>query len=74
MRGDIPLKGMIKNGASLAEKITMALFGPFIIKKYQFTPNFFLSQAKEIMSQYIALKKSLFDFQVERSESLKAQA
>jgi 2,4-dienoyl-CoA reductase-like NADH-dependent reductase (Old Yellow Enzyme family) len=48
MRGDIPLKGMIKNGASLAEKITMALFGPFIIKKYQFTPNFFLSQAKEI--------------------------
>jgi lipase chaperone LimK len=31
-----------------------------------------LSQAKEIMNQYIALKKALFDFEVERSESLKA--
>jgi 2,4-dienoyl-CoA reductase-like NADH-dependent reductase (Old Yellow Enzyme family) len=48
MRGDVPLKGMIKNGESWAEKITMALFGPFIVKKYQFTPNFFLEQAKEI--------------------------
>lgn len=48
MRGNIPLGGMIKNGSSLAEKITMALFGPFIIKKYKFTPNFFLNQAKEI--------------------------
>ncbi len=48
MRGAIPLRGMIKNGTSLAEKITMALFGPFIIKKYKFTPNFFLEQAKTI--------------------------
>tara|TARA_R110001592_G_scaffold288331_1_gene557330 strand:- start:2544 stop:3635 length:1092 start_codon:yes stop_codon:yes gene_type:complete len=31
-----------------------------------------LSQATEIMTQYIALKKALFDFEVERSESLKA--
>ena len=48
MRGDVPLKGMIKNGSSLAEKITMALFGPIIIKKYAFEPNFFLEQAKEV--------------------------
>ena len=48
MRGDIPLGGMIKNGSSMAEKITMALFGPFIVKRYPFTPNFFLDQAKEI--------------------------
>jgi 2,4-dienoyl-CoA reductase-like NADH-dependent reductase (Old Yellow Enzyme family) len=48
MRGDVPLKGMIKNGTSWAEKITMALFGPLIVKKYPFTPNFFLAQAKEI--------------------------
>jgi 2,4-dienoyl-CoA reductase-like NADH-dependent reductase (Old Yellow Enzyme family) len=39
---------MIKNGSSLAEKITMAIFGPFIIKHYKFKPNFFLDQAKEI--------------------------
>lgn len=30
-----------------------------------------LSQANEIMNQYVALKKALFDFEVERSESLK---
>jgi len=48
MRGDVPLKGMIKNGTSIAEKITVALFGPLIIKKYDFEPNFFLKQAKEI--------------------------
>jgi 2,4-dienoyl-CoA reductase-like NADH-dependent reductase (Old Yellow Enzyme family) len=48
MRGSVPLGGMIRNGSSLAEKITMALFGPFIIKRYRFTPNFFLPQAREI--------------------------
>jgi len=48
MRGDVPLKGMIKNGETLGEKITMALFAPFIIKKYNFTQNFFLDQAIEI--------------------------
>ncbi len=48
MRGQVPLAGMIKNGSSLAEKITMALFGPFIIKRYRYKPNFFLKQALEI--------------------------
>jgi 2,4-dienoyl-CoA reductase-like NADH-dependent reductase (Old Yellow Enzyme family) len=48
MRGKVPLGGMIRNGSSLAEKITMAVFGPFIIKAYRFTPNFFLDQAREI--------------------------
>ena len=49
MRGDIPLKGMIENGESIAEKLTMRLFGPTIIKEYKFEPNFFLKQAKEII-------------------------
>lgn len=48
MRGDIPRKGMIQNGDSFAEKATMALFAPFIVKKFEFQPNFFLAQAKEI--------------------------
>lgn len=51
MRGDVPLKGMINNGTSWVEKITMALFGPLIIKRYSFTPNFFLNQAKNIRKQ-----------------------
>ena len=48
MRGDIPLKGMIINASSWAEKITMSLFGPAIIKKYDFTPNFFLEKALKV--------------------------
>ena len=48
MRGHIPLKGMIQNGSSWAEKITMSLFGPLIIKKYDFTPNFFLEKALKV--------------------------
>jgi 2,4-dienoyl-CoA reductase-like NADH-dependent reductase (Old Yellow Enzyme family) len=48
MRGEVPLKGMIKNASSLAEKITMTFFGPLIVKKYPFTSHFFLDQAKEI--------------------------
>ena len=48
MRGKVPLKGMIENGGSFAEKLTLRLFGPFVVKKYAFTPNFFLQQAKEI--------------------------
>lgn len=48
MRGDIPRKGMIRNGDSFAEKATMALFGPFIVRKFEFEPHFFLAQAKEI--------------------------
>jgi 2,4-dienoyl-CoA reductase-like NADH-dependent reductase (Old Yellow Enzyme family) len=48
MRGSVPLGGMIRNGTSLAEKITMAIFGPFVVKRYKFSENFFLDQAKEI--------------------------
>ena len=48
MRGKVPLKGMIKNASSLAEKLTMALFGPLIIKAYPFKANFFLAQAIKV--------------------------
>jgi 2,4-dienoyl-CoA reductase-like NADH-dependent reductase (Old Yellow Enzyme family) len=50
MRGKVPLLGMARNGSNFAEKLTMALFGPFIIKKYSFEENFFLKQAREIRS------------------------
>ena len=48
MRGEVPLLGMVRNGTNLMEKATMALWGPLIIKRYRFEPNFFLEQAKEI--------------------------
>jgi 2,4-dienoyl-CoA reductase-like NADH-dependent reductase (Old Yellow Enzyme family) len=48
MRGKIPYRGMVQNGKGFAEKLTMAMFIPIIIKKYRFKENFFLEQAKEI--------------------------
>ncbi|MEZ4938546.1 MAG: NADH:flavin oxidoreductase [Crocinitomicaceae bacterium] len=48
MRGEVPLKGMIQNGSNFAEKATMRLFGPIIVKKYEYSSNFFLDQAKRI--------------------------
>jgi len=48
LRGGVPLAGMIMNGKSIFEKLTMAIFGPFIIKKYKYQSNFFLDQAKVI--------------------------
>jgi 2,4-dienoyl-CoA reductase-like NADH-dependent reductase (Old Yellow Enzyme family) len=51
MPGKVPLWGMIKNGSTLAEKITMALFGPLIIKRYRFRENFFLDQAREVRNE-----------------------
>lgn len=50
MRGKIPLRGMVKNGGSFAEKLTMALFVPLTIKRYRFKENFFLMQAREILA------------------------
>jgi 2,4-dienoyl-CoA reductase-like NADH-dependent reductase (Old Yellow Enzyme family) len=50
MRGKVPLLGMAGNGENFAEKITMALIGPFIVRKYRFEENFFLRQAREIRS------------------------
>jgi 2,4-dienoyl-CoA reductase-like NADH-dependent reductase (Old Yellow Enzyme family) len=51
MRGKVPLKGMIQNGTSFTEKLTMALFGPFMVKKYDYTSNFFLDQAIKVKKE-----------------------
>ena len=51
MRGEVPLKGMRENGTSWAEKLTMALFGPFIVKAYPFKENFFFDQALQVRRQ-----------------------
>ena len=47
MRGDIPLKEMVVAERNLLQKITMALFGSAIIRKYSFGENFFLDMASE---------------------------
>jgi 2,4-dienoyl-CoA reductase-like NADH-dependent reductase (Old Yellow Enzyme family) len=50
MRGDIPLKEMISVEKNMTQKITLLLFGRIIIKKYDFTENFFLPLARKIRS------------------------
>ena len=48
MRGEIPLKQMVMAERKILQKIGMAVFGKFIIKKYPFEENFFLPLAIKI--------------------------
>jgi 2,4-dienoyl-CoA reductase-like NADH-dependent reductase (Old Yellow Enzyme family) len=48
MRGDVPLKEMIRAERQWQHKGAFALFGRFIIGKYEFSENFFMPMAKQI--------------------------
>lgn len=48
LRGDVPLWDMVRAEKGLSQKMAMALFGPFIIKKYAFSENFFLPMARKV--------------------------
>jgi 2,4-dienoyl-CoA reductase-like NADH-dependent reductase (Old Yellow Enzyme family) len=48
MRGEIPLKQMIRAERKFLQKIGMTVFGRFVIKKYPFEENFFLPLAIKI--------------------------
>jgi 2,4-dienoyl-CoA reductase-like NADH-dependent reductase (Old Yellow Enzyme family) len=48
MRGDIPVKDMIEVEKDKIQKWALRLFGGFIIKKYEFSENFFLPLARKI--------------------------
>ncbi|HPI86190.1 MAG TPA: NADH:flavin oxidoreductase [Bacteroidales bacterium] len=48
MRGDVPLKEMIRAEKQWQHKGAFAVFGRFIIKKYEFSENFFLPLARQI--------------------------
>jgi 2,4-dienoyl-CoA reductase-like NADH-dependent reductase (Old Yellow Enzyme family) len=45
MRGDVPLRGMIKNEKSAAARFGMRLFGPLLIRPFPFEEAFFRSSA-----------------------------
>ncbi|UCE93900.1 MAG: NADH:flavin oxidoreductase [Flavobacteriaceae bacterium] len=51
LRGKVPFKGMIKNASSVAEKLTMGILGPAIIRKYHFKENFFLDKAIQVRKE-----------------------
>jgi 2,4-dienoyl-CoA reductase-like NADH-dependent reductase (Old Yellow Enzyme family) len=48
MRGEVPLKQMVRAEKSLVQKMVMAGFGSMIIKKYDFSENFFLPMARKV--------------------------
>lgn len=48
MRGEIPLKEMVESEPNYLQKFALKFFGRSIIKKYEFSENFFLEQAKQI--------------------------
>jgi len=48
MRGDVPLREMIRAEKQLQHKAAFAVFGRFIIGKYKFSENFFLPLALKI--------------------------
>lgn len=50
MRGEIPLKEMVESESNILQKFTLRFFGRSIIKKYEFTENFFLEQARQVRS------------------------
>ena len=48
MRGDIPVKDMIEVEKDKVQKWALRLFGRFIIRKYEFSENFFMPLAKKL--------------------------
>lgn len=48
MRGEIPLKEMVESEPNYLQKFALRFFGRSIIKKYVFSENFFIEQAKQV--------------------------
>ncbi|MBU2650741.1 MAG: NADH:flavin oxidoreductase [Bacteroidetes bacterium] len=51
MRGEVPLKEMVRAEKNILQKLALFLFGKQIIRKYDFEPNFFLEQAKKVRAE-----------------------
>ncbi len=47
-RGERPLRAMIAAERSVAQKVALALFGPFVIRAHPFEPMYFLPLAREV--------------------------
>ena len=48
MRGEVPLKEMVESEPNIPQKLALKFFGRTIIKKYEFSENFFFDQALEV--------------------------
>jgi 2,4-dienoyl-CoA reductase-like NADH-dependent reductase (Old Yellow Enzyme family) len=48
LRGDVPLKEMVREQRAVPTKIGMTLFGRFMVQRYPFEPGFLLDEARQI--------------------------
>ena len=48
MRGKVPLKGMVEVEKNRLQKLAIALFGPFIMRRHEFEENYFLALAMKM--------------------------
>jgi len=48
MRGEIPLKEMVESEPNIPQKLALKFFGRTIIRKYEFSENFFFDQAIQV--------------------------
>jgi len=51
MRGEVPLKEMVRAEKNILQKLALFFFGKQIIRKYDFEPNFFLEQARRVRAE-----------------------
>lgn len=74
LRGGRPLKDMIAVEINPLQKVALAVFGPFLVRKVPFEPLFFLAQAKQVRAAvkmplvYIGGAANLTDLERTRSE------
>ena len=48
MRGEVPLKEMVESESNIPQKLALKFFGRTIIRKYEFSENFFFDQALQV--------------------------
>ncbi len=49
MRGEVPLADMARGESSWLQRVSMRLFGPFLVRHFPYSSSFFLDQAQELV-------------------------
>jgi 2,4-dienoyl-CoA reductase-like NADH-dependent reductase (Old Yellow Enzyme family) len=80
LRGERPLAAMVEVEANLLQKLAIAAFGPFLVKKVPFEPMFFLPMARRVRQSvklplvYVGGATSLEDLRRAREEGFELVA
>jgi len=49
MRGDVPLREMIRDETSWLQRLSMRLLGPLLVRRFPYAPSFFFAQAERLL-------------------------